>query len=66
MDFKNSQVPDQTQRMLASYGTRLEYDPCAKCTVIDLSATDVSDRELAELIYDPGFAKLDLARTNIF
>lgn len=65
MDSYDQPLSDATRSTLARLGASVEFSEHYPDGNIDLTESDVTDEDLPHLVFYPGFAGLQLARTSI-
>jgi hypothetical protein len=58
-------IPDAARQMLARFGSQIEYTDLAPNGYVNLSKSEVDNDDLPNLVYYPGFDRLNLNQTLI-
>ena len=62
--FHDDQVPDAARKMLARFGTGIEFSDHYPDGLVNLTDSEIADDDLEALNFYPGFAALRLVRTQ--
>lgn len=62
--FQDDQVPDVARKMLARFGTAVEFSDHYPDGLVDLTDSEIANDDLEALNFYPGFAALHLVRTH--
>ena len=61
----NPQLPDSARQMLARFGSQIEYTEREPNGIVDLAKSEVTNDDLCDLVFYPGFDSLILDYTLI-
>lgn len=58
-------IPDAASQLLARLGAQIEYTESEPDGIVNLAKSEITNDELSDLVFYPGFAALNLDKTLI-